>query len=166
MQHISQHVRVSPTVSERHIKIPKTDGDRKAAPRHPKPTWWWRCFSDDDRKWKRKWLHEDPRSVTYDGFGSLKSGRNQALCWKAETVPTCQHSPSSQIPSDILHCFTRWCRITIYNTHIYLLLRQVVINIQKEDSGLSTTLILFSIPRAWNDSLSAFKYSVLKVPKL
>lgn len=39
-------------------------------------------FSDNEIV-MRKWLHEDaedPRSVTYDGFWSLKSGRNQALC--------------------------------------------------------------------------------------
>lgn len=35
------------------------------------------------RQCKRKWWNDDPadlRSVTYDRFGSLKSGRNQALC--------------------------------------------------------------------------------------
>lgn len=51
-----------------------------------------------NEKFKSKWIHEDtldPRLFTYDGLWSLKSGRNQALYWKAETIPMCQQSGSN-----------------------------------------------------------------------
>lgn len=59
-----------------------SDGNNpKDAPRKPELTW----------KWKRKSLHEHQSSETYDGFWSLRIGRNQALYWKAETVLMCQY---------------------------------------------------------------------------
>lgn len=51
-----------------------------------------------NEKFKSKWIHEDtldPRLFTYDGLWALKSGRNQALYWKAETIPMCQQSGSN-----------------------------------------------------------------------
>lgn len=149
MQHISQNVRVSPHGQwTSHKTPPKQTVIEK--PLHDTQS----RHDDEDvlvmtRKWERKWLHEDPRSVTYDGFGSLKSGRNQALCWKAETVPTCQHSPSSQIASDIIVFHNVFLYIYyIYTQYAYLFTVKTSCDQYCRIQGCQLLWYFFSIPRA------------------
>lgn len=66
-------------------------------------------FSSNE-KVDRKWKHEDslePRSVTYGGLRSLKSGRNQALYWKQRQSPTVSMINTSAF----------YHGVTLYNAH-------------------------------------------------
>lgn len=50
------------------------------------------------------WRRRGPEVSHLRWVWSLKSGRNQALCWKEDTVPKCQHSQSPQVTHCILTC--------------------------------------------------------------
>lgn len=72
-----------------HMETHSDGSNPKDAPRKPERTWQWRHFSDDTDV-KEEAVAWTPKVRNLRWVWSLKSGRNQALCWKAKTVLMCQ----------------------------------------------------------------------------